>query len=110
MNEDMLNVVESRDEHVYGLLFELDSDDEARLDGYEGVPESYEKQFHSVTTLNDEKIKDALVYVDVQRVQGGYKAKEEYISRMNKAIDDGLKEGVPNEYVEKVLRPYIPEQ
>ena len=35
--------------------------------------------------------------------------KREYIYRMNKGIDDAVDEGVPEKYVEKVMRKFIPE-
>lgn len=53
--------------------------------------------------------KKALVYVDFLRVKES-EPKTEYIYRMNLAITDALNEGVPEDYIEKYLRPFIPDQ
>jgi hypothetical protein len=53
--------------------------------------------------------RETLVYVDVERVHHG-PPKTEYIYRMNKAIADALAEGVPEKYIEKNLRQFIPKQ
>lgn len=53
--------------------------------------------------------KKALVYVDFLRVEES-EPKTEYIYRMNLAITDALNEGVPEDYIEKYLRPFIPDQ
>lgn len=53
---------------------------------------------------------DALVYVDRKRVMGN-NPQEEYIHRMNMEIEDAVNgAGVPFAYVQKVMRPFIPEQ
>jgi gamma-glutamylcyclotransferase len=50
-----------------------------------------------------------MTYVDFKRVEDG-KPVEEYVGRMNKAINDGIEEGISEEYFERNLRPYIPVQ
>ncbi|KAI5899563.1 uncharacterized protein SCHCODRAFT_02605488 [Schizophyllum commune H4-8] len=114
------NIVPSPGEAVYGALYELSQDDEARLDIYEGVPESYEKQHLSVEYLGsqdgvativdgDKKIiEGSLAYVDVQRTEPHNTPQAEYIPRMNHAIADALREGVPEDYIEKYIRKVIP--
>jgi len=107
---------------VYGALYEVDAEDEARLDVYEGVPTAYQKQHllisFSAGGLPSESANyaatgtaTALVYVDSGRTGGDFKPKEEYISRMNAGIKDLLESDPAPEvkaYVEKYLRPYIP--
>ncbi|THU77805.1 hypothetical protein K435DRAFT_832371 [Dendrothele bispora CBS 962.96] len=109
------NIIPSKGDHVYGFLYELDAEDEAVLDRYEGVPNSYEKQVHRVEIINGEargqlvagkRFLDVSVYVDVLRLENGT-IKEEYIHRMNLAIEDALKEGIPKEYIEKYFRPFL---
>ncbi|KAF5373791.1 hypothetical protein D9758_000686 [Tetrapyrgos nigripes] len=110
------NVVPSTgDHHVYGFLYELDAEDEATLDGYEGVPSSYQKEMHSVEIINGEacgeliggkRFVDALVYVDSVRTSNGT-IKEEYIRRMSLAMEDALKEGFPKQYIETYIHPFL---
>ncbi len=45
----------------------------------------------------------ALAYVDVQRVEEGA-IEPDYVMWVQKAVQDGLKLGVPGEYVERYLR------
>ena len=49
-----------------------------------------------------------LVYIDFQRTSENHTPKPEYVHRMNCGIRDALREGVPQDYVDKVLRYYIP--
>ncbi|KAJ7272040.1 Butirosin biosynthesis, BtrG-like protein [Mycena haematopus] len=103
------NVVPSEGDEVWALLYELSQADEEKLDGYEGVPTSYVKQFLPVEYFggHDKRVVEALVYVDVERTTDG-PPKREYIFRMNSAIADALAEGVSMAYIEKYLRPCIP--
>ena len=52
---------------------------------------------------------DVLVYIDRNRTTD-HKPKAEYIYRMNRGIEDGLKAGIPKDYVEQALRQFIPER
>ncbi|EKM82448.1 hypothetical protein AGABI1DRAFT_117923 [Agaricus bisporus var. burnettii JB137-S8] len=110
------NVVRSPGDEVWGLVYEISEADEQKLDGYENVPDNYHKQYHTVTVF-DKKHKAegaagaatlALIYVDVERTKES-SPKTEYIYRMNMAIADALKEGVPEAYIKKYLRAFIPE-
>ncbi|CBX90669.1 hypothetical protein LEMA_P057030.1 [Plenodomus lingam JN3] len=104
---------------VFGLVYSLSPCDEARLDRNEGVPVAYTKEklecdFWKGTTETkvdtkgpaDEKVK-MLVYIDRQRTAPD-EPREEYIYRMNQGITDAVKMGVPKEYVNEVMRKYIP--
>lgn len=112
------NVIPRKDHIVYGLMYELTPEDERLLDGFEGVPESYIKQILPVDFIAEDahgnretssRIVDALVYVDEKRVTESGPVKE-YIYRMNMGIADGIKQGIPKEYFDKNLRPFIPEE
>ena len=108
------NIIPSKGDIVYGLIYELSEDDEGKLDGYENVPYSYVKKTLPLMwwvkgSSLKEGIFDGLVYVDIARLQTG-SARTEYIHRMNMGINDAIQEGVPQEYLDRYLRPFIPAQ
>ncbi|KAK3311013.1 uncharacterized protein B0T15DRAFT_374561, partial [Chaetomium strumarium] len=104
---------------VWGLVYELSQADEERLDRYEGVPDCYQKRMVEVNLypvtresqrtgmLGSARPVDMLIYIDLQRNQGHFEPKEEYVYRMNLGIEDALDAGVPERYVVDVMRPYI---
>ncbi|KAK1758553.1 gamma-glutamylcyclotransferase [Echria macrotheca] len=115
---------ESDADVVWGLIYELPPADEARLDINEGVPYAYEKRMIEVefwdkgtlpvdnTTMPPpppKRVVEMLVYIDFVRRDGdGNKPQPEYVHRMNEGIRDALREGVPRDYIDSVLRKYIP--
>ena len=116
------NVVPSKNakDVVYGLIYDLTPDDESALDVNEGVPFAYTKEMISVdfwaskdsscpidVTREGRKC-DMLVYIDRERTEDD-KPMEEYIFRMNMGIKDGIEAGIPKDYVDRVLRPFVPE-
>lgn len=113
------NIVPSAGDVVYGSLCFLSKRDEMALDESEGVPWLYEKQTLPVSrVLTDaEKSSDwgtggaiqvqAIAYVDVQRTTVG-KIEREYVVWVKKAIEDGLTAGMPKEYAEKYIVPFLP--
>lgn len=126
------------DDEVWGLVYDLSVEDEKRLDVNEGVPFAYEKrmvlvEFWPVASKGVDgegngkgievgedgtvmvngvatrgRMVEMLVYVDFKRCVGGHLPKKEYVVRMNRGIEDAVREGVPRGYVERVLRRYIP--
>ncbi|KAH9965414.1 Butirosin biosynthesis, BtrG-like protein [Russula dissimulans] len=114
-------IIPSSEDYVYGFVYELSPADEASLDKYERVPDSYVKRSmpvqlitpsgdgdglaETVTVTNE--IVDALVYIDILRTNRDA-PKTEYIYRINKAMEDGLQKGIPQFYVDKYIRPFIP--
>ena len=106
------NIIPSPGDIVYGLVFELTAADEKSLDGYEGP--TYEKLYFPIHLIprddaaNKRSVK-SLIYVDVER-KGEGKPSEEYIYRLNMAIRDALKEGIPADYIKKYLRQFVPER
>ncbi|KAK7724463.1 hypothetical protein SLS57_004218 [Botryosphaeria dothidea] len=109
---------------VYGMVYSLQPEDERRLDVNEGVPDAYGKEWLEVDFWRKEEggegvevdvgkgvpeKKRVLVYVDRERVGEG-PPKEEYVHRMNKAVGDAVKVGVPKKWVEEVVRKFIPEE
>jgi gamma-glutamylcyclotransferase len=107
------NIIPSKGDVVYGLVYELTAKDEGKLDRYEGVPVSYTKEIMPIEFAADgipregKKLVDALVYISGTRLQGD--PKTEYVYRMNMGIADGVEKGIPKKYFEKYLRPFIPE-
>ncbi|OAL35090.1 hypothetical protein AYO20_05567 [Fonsecaea nubica] len=148
---------------VWGVLYNMDPADEARLDMYEGHnharnphptinpdPETqmvkrylqdgwdYNKHYlpmtvtkwlkdpaelgidvppsssppptnmtNGVTKSHNETTVRALVYVDEFRTTPG-KIVQEYIGRMNRAIDESVQLGIPQRWVDTVMRKFIP--
>lgn len=91
-------------------MYELTAADEHDLDLYEGP--TYAKKILPVllTETKSEHAADTvemLIYIDVLRKSESYPRKE-YIYRMNMGIADALKQGVPQDYIDKYLRPFIP--
>ena len=104
---------------VYGLIYSLTPSDEHTLDLNEGVPVAYTKELHSVEfwasrddatsidTSEEAERRQMLVYIDRKRTKDD-RPKEEYIYRMNMGIQDGEKQGIPHNYIDQVLRKFIP--
>lgn len=108
-------MIPSSGDYVYGFIYELNPNNEASLDIYEGAPRIYDKKIHPVqlrTSPGDgetatKKTIDALVYIDTVSTSPDV-PKTEYIHRINMALQDGFKNGVPQSYIDKYIRPFIP--
>ena len=122
MTQDLslLSSTKAYEDKVWGLVYTLLPSDETRLDRNEGVPVAYTKEWlvcdfwpvedgsgPANVTAEPERV-DMLVYINREQVKASA-PKKEYVYRMNKGIDDAVEEGVPGEYVEKVMRRFIPE-
>ena len=86
--------------------------DEAGLDESEGVPWLYEKKYYQCMRINPDgsetgQMVPCMTYVDVQRPDEGA-IMPDYIIWINKAIREAKPFGLPDDYVEKYIRPYIP--
>lgn len=108
------NIVSSDDpsDVVYGSLSFLSPRDEAGLDESEGVPWMYEKQWHDVERIDETgkgtgQVVKCMTYVDVQRTQNG-KIMRDYVVWILRAAREGMQLGIPEEWVEKALRPWVP--
>lgn len=92
------NIVESPDEIVYGVLYEISKEDKERLDRFEGVPDYYK--------IKNVKVKDregkeyiAITYYREPLEEG--LPSEEY---QNTIVDAAIELGFPQEYIEKYLK------
>ena len=86
-----------------GEIFTLSDKDIELLDTYESVAESmYEKFIMSVKTQSG--FIDCLVYIATDKEIGQPQA--EYIERINAGIKSA---NLPSDYVQKSIRPFIPE-
>ena len=119
---------DSTSDGVWGLVYRLSPADEAKLDIREHVPDNFTKEmlptkywpgnickapFHSATEYiidlaNPSEKVDMLVYVSRLGTTDD-RPRDEYIVRMNEGINNALKVGVPKEYIDKVIRKFIPE-
>ncbi|KAI0599885.1 hypothetical protein F4775DRAFT_548674 [Biscogniauxia sp. FL1348] len=98
---------------VYGLLYRLDPSDLPALDACEGVPWAYERRLLDVTVVAaaaESRIKTGvLAYVDGLRVRPA-RPRPEYVGRMNRGLAEAVSVwGLPREYVEGVVRGFVPE-
>lgn len=96
------NVVESKEDEVEGVLFEISQSDEDLLDRHEGISSgSYHKA--DLLVLHGEKEEVAFVYLDPVTAEGA--PKKEYIQRINSGLADAkLSKG----YVTRYVRKFIP--
>ncbi|GAW01382.1 aig2 family protein [Lentinula edodes] len=101
---------------VANLIYRLNARDEATLDRYEGSPEIYQK-VHGVpvevvvrSQVDVARIGDTintLIYIDQNHVTDG-KIRQEYIPRMHRVMEDGIREGIPPAYFDKYFKPFVP--
>lgn len=110
--------------HVYGMMYLLPTEDEERLDGYEGVPWAYEKvvleaSWVSSSSSGDEKEEDnngggeeltpvkVLAYVDRKRTAEG-RPRGEYVGRMERGIEDAVGNwGMKGGYADELRRFWV---
>ncbi|KAJ3768353.1 hypothetical protein FB446DRAFT_695103 [Lentinula raphanica] len=106
---------EDKGDMVYGFIYQLNARDEANLDRYEGSPEIYQRVFGimvevvahgDVDVLKIGDTVETLVYMDQNHVTDG-KIRQEYIPRMHRVIEDGVREGIPIAYFDKYFRPFV---
>jgi len=96
------NIVKSKSDEVYGIVYKISESDERSLDRYEGVEHgSYRKEIIKIE-VNGQYL-ECLVYIDLIEKEG--KPKKEYIDRINRGISDS---NLPSEYVSRYIRKFIP--
>jgi gamma-glutamylcyclotransferase (GGCT)/AIG2-like uncharacterized protein YtfP len=95
------NIIDSEEDEVHGVVYEISKSDERRLDSYEGVDKGfYEKQYKKVLVNNS--LIECLVYVDPIKKVG--LPSEEYKIRIKRGIIDSK---LDSEYVYKYLSNFI---
>lgn len=108
------------DDEVWGSLCFLSRRDEMALDESEGVPWLYEKMKLKVRRVPQEDAGsewksgnvqgeevEATAYVDVQRLTDG-RIEREYVVWVRKAVEDAKLCGLPDVYVNKYIRKFLP--
>ena len=97
------SITPSESEFVLGEVFTLSQQDIDYLDIYESVEDGmYLKSNLSVETSKG--IIDCLVYIACDNTLGT--PQEEYIERINLGITSA---NLPDDYVQKAIRPFVPE-
>ena len=97
------SVRQNLNDFVLGEIFTLSDKDIKLLDIYESVAEGmYEKFIMSVSTPSGAI--DCLVYVATDNENGQPQA--EYIKRINAGIRSA---NLPSDYIQKSIRPFVPE-
>jgi len=117
------NIIKSQGDYVEGYVFELNENDEATLDEYEGIgnPDRYIKNYLEID-MDGITESNVMTYVDTNNVRDATEDtrlkinKEPYLckvgcrctyaSRINKGIKDS---GLSDEYVQKHIRKFIDE-
>ncbi|PRP79900.1 hypothetical protein PROFUN_12389 [Planoprotostelium fungivorum] len=103
---------------VYGMVYNLTTEDEASLDVFENVPRSYTKETHlarvcrtsskeDTGTLKEGTDVQVLLYIDRLRSANGA-PREEYVGRMERAVKDAIDVGVPTAWIDENIRPHLP--
>ena len=108
-------------DEVYALAYRPAARDEERLDINEGVPFAYNKEnmsvelwpaqgedWFNVTDGHKARKRETYLYIDRNNTRDS-KRKKEYIYRKNMGIKDSIAKGIPQEYVDNVVRKFIPE-
>jgi gamma-glutamylcyclotransferase len=107
------NVIQSENDRdmVYGMVYKLTAEDERKLDVSEGVARGNYVKYDLPVVVNagqpGEATLLALVYVDVKH-QNHSSPHTEYIQRINLGVEDAINVGVPENYIAKYIRPFIP--
>jgi gamma-glutamylcyclotransferase (GGCT)/AIG2-like uncharacterized protein YtfP len=97
------SIVKSESDHVLGIVYDLSTVDLQNLDRFEGV-EQGNYDIETIPVFLEGRDLSCLVYIDPITEEG--QPKLEYITRINNGILDA---GLPNDYVTRYLRPYIPQ-
>ncbi|TRM62559.1 hypothetical protein BD626DRAFT_630738 [Schizophyllum amplum] len=95
------NIIPAPGEVVYGGLYEIAKDDESRLDDVRLRRRSriLREAAPGVT---------GVPWLADQWTESHDKCQPEYIPRMTNAIADAIREGIPEDYIEKYMRKVIP--
>jgi hypothetical protein len=111
--------VDQVDVESWGMIYTLSKADEESLDIYEGVAKkAYDKLELSaefwpskstpkIDASGQPSLVPMLVYIDPRNTLP-WRPHREYVDRMNSGIEDAIAAGIPQKYVDDVLRPFIP--
>ena len=109
-------------DEVWGLVYDISPNDERRLDVKEGWPSVYGReevtvQFYPLPPDGSSAVSRYMRPSDLKvrvYISGGPpgvgRPQEEYVLRLNLGFDDAINIGMPQTYVDSVIRKWIPDQ
>jgi len=109
-------------ERVYGMIYQMSEEDEAILDSYQDVPESYSKhwQWVELWTRPEGQAGKLDISKRPRRVKVTFYADKNHVTKSTSAcipelaykiqqgISDAINQGVPEKYIDTCIRPYLP--
>ncbi|MBZ9686804.1 gamma-glutamylcyclotransferase [Clostridium estertheticum] len=105
-NGGVLDVIASKNDYVLGLVLEMSNRALREIDKREGVGIGIYTPITVSVELGGELVK-AIAYTVVNKVEGGVKASEEYVNK----VEAGMREeGFPEEYINKYLLGKVSEE
>jgi hypothetical protein len=110
-------------DRTYGMVFQLDKEDEMKMDEYEDVPESYTKETAMVELWARKQGQEGAIDITkrCRRVRVVFHADRKhtvdtkqlsagaYSYKINQGILDAVEEGIPQGYIDECLRPFVPD-
>lgn len=102
-NGSVANVIESPDEVVWGGIFEINKDNLAALDCYEGYPESYDRKLATVRDGEGNEI-EAILYCRAPKKIG--RPASDYLNIIIEGANDC---GLPEEYIDNLRKEALKE-
>lgn len=95
-------LMQAQGESVHGMVYTLTGADEKRLDDYEEVRLGLYRKQDCLVKMKEREV-SCLVYIDPVTSEGAPGAA--YITRINYGLRDA---GLPDDYVERVIRRFVP--
>ena len=100
-NGAVANIVESPNETAWGGVFEINEDNLAALDCYEGYPKKYNRRR---VTLKEDEGKEFKAFLYYRPLKELGSPSNDYL---NKIIEGARDCGLPNEYKNKILKERV---
>ncbi len=95
-------LMRAQGESVHGMVYTLTATDEKNLDDYEEVRSGLYRKQDCMVKMQEREV-NCLVYIDPVTSEGVPDAA--YIARINYGLRDA---GLPDDYVERVIRRFVP--
>jgi hypothetical protein len=109
-------------QRVYGMVYNMSEEDEAKLDSYQDVPESYSKKWQwaelwerpeghigKIDISRKPRRAKVLFYADAEHTTKSPTACiPELAYKIQQGILDALDQGIPPKYIDECIRPFLP--